>query len=301
MFARGRALERACLTVAASEEDKQRTANVVLAEFVFVRLPGGGLNIMRVALRSAALGVIACLPLILSATADDQKSKIKDGIDGYVLKVDAEGKKLTITTQGRERTFTITDATEMVGPNGGKVRKHLKDPRFHEGFHVIIVANGSAAEEVHLGFAKDARDEAASRANAVSQRESAERATKASERTRVANAPAADTEAATERRKVATKMEEEDDEQEIPGHIKSFNVTRRLLVVSLLNGKNRTFLLPHDVPVHIKGSGTASSLGLKDPSLAEGAFVTVVTDEGGRKVKELKVVKASEARRRRAG
>jgi hypothetical protein len=257
---------------------------------------------MRIEMRSAVLGAIGCLTMILSAAADDPKTQIKGGIDGYVLKVDVEGKKLTISTaQGRERTFTIVDETEMIGPNGGKVRRHLKDPRFHEGFHVIIVANGNTAEEVHLGFAKDAHGLAAARANEVSRKGTTEESTKTNDRTRVANAAPADTEAAATRHKVATKMEEQDDEEEIPGHIKSFDATRRLLVLSLRNGKSRSFLLPRDVPVEVKGSAKPSSLGLKDPALVEGAFVTVVTDEGGRKVKELKVVKASEARRRRAG
>src|SRR6266851_3867392 len=93
------------------------------------------------------LGTGVCLAGILPAGADDQKTPIKGGI---------EGKKLTITTtQGRERTFTITDDTTLVGPRGGKVRRHLNDPRFHEGFPVTIVADGATAQEVHLGFAKD--------------------------------------------------------------------------------------------------------------------------------------------------
>ena len=101
------------------------------------------------------LGTGVCLAGIVPASADDQKTAIKGGIEGHVKMVDVAGKKLIITTaQGRERTFTITDDTTMVGPRGGKVRRHLKDPRFREGFPVTIVAEGTTAEEVHLGFAK---------------------------------------------------------------------------------------------------------------------------------------------------
>jgi len=84
--------------------------------------------------------------------------------------------------------------------------------------------------------------------------------------------------------KEAQKLEEDDD-AEIPGKIKSFDARRRVLVITLLNGKNRSFFLAKDVPVHVKG--VISKRGLADPALKPGAPITVVTDEGGRKVKEL--------------
>src|SRR5262245_59062432 len=88
------------------------------------------------------LGAAICVGGPAAARADDkgEKHQIKGGIEGKVKMVDVEKKKLTIITdQGRERTFTITDETMMAGPRGGKVRRHLKDPRFHEGFPVTIV------------------------------------------------------------------------------------------------------------------------------------------------------------------
>jgi hypothetical protein len=39
-------------------------------------------------------------------------------------------------------------------------------------------------------------------------------------------------------------------------------------------------------------SGKASKEGLADPALKVGAKITVITDEGGRKVKEVKVTPA---------
>jgi len=55
-------------------------------------------------------------------------------------------------------------------------------------------------------------------------------------------------------------------------------------VVTLFNGKTRSFFLAKDVPVHVKGA--VSRRGLADPAIKIGAPVTIVTDEGGRKVKE---------------
>jgi len=105
--------------------------------------------------------------------------------------------------------------------------------------------------------------------------------------------PAKDTEtpAATKsatRTKAGAAAAEEDEEEEVPGKIKSFDHTRHLLVITLLNGKDRSFMLAKDVKVLVKDS--ASKHGLDDPALKAGASVEVVTDEGGHKVKEVKVL-----------
>jgi hypothetical protein len=254
-------------------------------------------------LPAIVVGTAACLAGITPAGADDPKTEIKGGIEGKVKNVDVEGKKLTITTsQGRERTFTIDDDTVMVGPRGGKVRRHLKDPRFHEGFPVTIVAEGNAAEEVHLGFAKNAaggeHKEATKQPTRTESKSETPNRPKTSKDTAT---PPADAATIAKRHKEATKLEEEDDEAEIPGHVKSFDADKRLLVVTLFNGKSRSFILARDVPVHIKGAAAASAQGIKDPHLKAGAFVSVITDEAGRKVKELKITPASELKRKKAG
>jgi hypothetical protein len=249
-------------------------------------------------------GAAICLCGILAAAADDQKPEIKGGIVGKVKEVDLAGNKLTITTsQGRERTFTITEDTTMVGPNGGKVRKHLHDPRFREGFPVTIVADRDSAEEVHLGFAKDAIGAIGEHAKTASQSTNVQRQggiVDPTNATKSTTSPPAGKDVA--KHQEATKLEEEDDESEIPGHVKSFDETRHILVVTLFNGKTRSFILSQNVPVHVKGAaGVASRQGLKDPELKAGAFITVVTDDAGHKVKELKIVPASEIKKRKAG
>jgi hypothetical protein len=84
--------------------------------------------------------------------AQEQKAHIQGGVEGRVKSVDHEGMALTITTtQGRERTFKITDETEMLGPRGGKVRRKLRDPRFHEGLMVTVVADGNTRQKYIWG------------------------------------------------------------------------------------------------------------------------------------------------------
>jgi hypothetical protein len=60
-----------------------------------------------------------------------------------------------------------------------------------------------------------------------------------------------------------------------------------LLVVTLLNGKDRSFLGGSDAKLTI--GRRVSRKGLNDPALKVGATLAVVTDEGGKKVKEVKV------------
>jgi hypothetical protein len=247
-------------------------------------------------LAGVLVGVIVCSAV---SAADDQKTEIKGGIEAKVKKVDVDAKTLTVTTeQGRVRTFTINDETTMVGPRGGKVRRRLKDPRFYEGMSVTIVAEGNTATEVHLGYQhRDGDEKAVAR--------DAEKPKKASDATRDKERdekPAArDAEKAKKvgdviRGKAAAKPTEEDDDNEIPGKIKRFERARHMLVITLLNGKDRSFLLSKDVKVLVKG--TTSKHGLEDPALKTGASIEVVTDEGGHKVKELKVTPALAQRRK---
>jgi len=215
------------------------------------------------------------------ARADDKsanKPEIKGGIEAKIKSVDVDNHTLTVTTsQGRQRTFKVTEDTVLVGPRGGKVRRHLKDPRFHEGFSVTIVADGNTASEVHLGFANESSEPASPTPNSKAK----------------AAQPVATN---STKHAAAKKQAEEDDEEEILGHVKSFDASRRILVVTLLNGNTRSFILAKSVPVLVRGR--TSKEGIEDPALKAGAAVTVITDEGGKKVRELKI---SEAKARKAG
>jgi hypothetical protein len=211
-----------------------------------------------------------------------EKHQIPGGIEGTVKSVDVENKQLTIVTaQGREHTYTVSDDTMMAGPRGGKVRKHLKDPRFREGFPVTIVAQGSTATEIHFGFTPGGSQE---KADAV---RGAARETRAPTRPGAARTPTSPGVIRPTGGKPVTKSDDEEDEEEVPGKIKSFDPERRVLVLNLLNGTTRSFLLARDVPVEV--GSAVSKKGIEDPALKAGATVTVFTEEGGHKVKEVKV------------
>jgi hypothetical protein len=217
--------------------------------------------------------VVAFLGTVLVASglapAGEKTGGIKSGIEGHVKSVDAAKKTVTIiTNDGKERTFEVSKDTVMVGPRGGNIRRHLKDPRFHEGFPITVVAKGEDAQELHLGYAKDAKTGTLSKEAAKSLKA---------------------------RVKAAKKIEEEDD-VEVLGHVKSFDSKKRMLVVSLINGKNKSFLLSKQTPVKVKG--TPSKSGITDPAITTGAAIIVVTEPDGRKVKEVRI---SQAKAKKAG
>ena len=144
---------------------------------------------------------------------------------------------------------------------------------------LTVVASGPTVKEVHLGYSR--REPRSAKAGG-----------KAAANRGTAAGGAGDT--ATTKSKASTKKsgmtkdeEADDEDNEIPGTVKSYNAERRLLVVSLLNGTSRSFFLARDLKVLVKG--TASKQGVADPSIKEGAHVTVLVAEGGRRVRELHV------------
>jgi hypothetical protein len=253
---------------------------------------------LRLIVPAAAVLAVAMTAWAARASADD-KQPIKGGIEGKVKQADAAEKTLTITTaEGRVRTFTVTDETTIVGPRGGKVRRRLHDPRFQDGVEVTVVAQGNTASEIHLGYDREsgsaeaphdkANEKTASRPATTG---TTPRPTQAQRETPSTSATKS-TSAKVSESKPADKAQPDDEDNEIPGKIKKYDPTRRILVVAMLNGKDRSFFLAKDVKVMVKGK--ASKQGVEDPALKAGSPIEVLTDEGGHKVKELKLVTASE-------
>jgi hypothetical protein len=252
---------------------------------------------MRRAPSALLTGITICVVGLFSAKAQEakkaEKPHIPGGIEGHVKQVDAEKETITIvTTAGAERTFSLTDDTTMLGPRGGKVRRGLHDPRFHEGMELTVVASGSTAKEIHLGYSHRQRDAAKKEAEPTAK-------PKAPAGRTASTTPAAKTKAVNKIDEAAAKSaasdEEEDEDDELPGTVKSYNAERRLLVVSLLNGTSRSFFLSRDLKVTV--GRTASAQGVGDPAIKEGAHVTVLLEGGGRRVKELHVNPPPSARR----
>jgi hypothetical protein len=190
----------------------------------------------------------------------------KGGVEGKVVKVDAAKGTVTITSdKGGEQTFNVTATTQIIGPRGGIVHRRLHDPRFHAGLPITVVGNGTAATQLLLGV----------------DRKSAKSGDKS-----------ASTKSGTDRSsgfrgEDAAKSDEADDDNDFPGKIKSVDADKNLLVVTLLTGKDRSFMVGGDAKLTV--GRRVSQKGLSDPALKSGASVTVVTDEGGKKVKEVKV------------
>jgi hypothetical protein len=230
-------------------------------------------------------GATICAVGLLSAYAQEpkksEKAEIPGGIEGTIKGVDKEkGTVSVLTTDGKSRTFTVTDDTTIVGARGGKVRTRLNDRRFREGLDITVVATGTTAKELHLGiYRRDPNETPAEKPKGVAKKRLTR---KAIEDAAIAKKTPSKTGDAT---KPAEDQEDEDDE--VLGKVKSYNTTggRHLLVVALLNGKSRTFFLARDVKVLVKGK--AAKDGLADPAIKEGTPITVLTEPGTSKVKEL--------------
>jgi hypothetical protein len=159
---------------------------------------------------------------------------------------------------------------------------------------------------VHLGFARDEDDAKAGEVKTVKKdSQSTSKEDSADQPKPLKKTPATQTDSTDKsanassssagKTRISKAAPEEDEDNEVPGKIKSFDSNRRILVVQLLNGKDRSFFLASDVKVLVKG--TASKHGLQDPALKSGAHVTVTTDEGGHKVKELEISSATKLRK----
>ncbi len=262
----------------------------------------------RVPLSFALCSLIVGTALLAAPSAQAKDSEIKDGIPGTVVKVDAAQGTVTIAgKEGRERTYTVTQETLIVGPRGGIVHQRLNDHRFHSGLSITVVANGTTAAELHLGYDRTARAGRTTAPRGTTTTAPAETpATTDSGTTTPPAIPAPGTTRTARfrgveaRRNAAkeTKEEEEDEDSEFPGKIKSVDPTRHMLVITLVNGKDRSFLVSSEAKVLV--NSRASRHGLSDPALQPGASLTVVTEQGGRKVKEVKLTPAAR-RLRKAG
>jgi hypothetical protein len=242
-------------------------------------------------------GTTLCAIGMLSANAQeakkDERPKIPGGIEAHVKSVDTEKETVTVVTDsGAVRTYNVTEDTTMLGPRGGKVRRRLHDRRFHEGMPLTVVVRGSTLEELHFGFTP--RQPEHEKGSGKTAKSTASSAGKSGEKAAIAPPEKKGEAKKTARESEHAAYEEDEEDNEIPGTVKSYDEAHRLLVVSLINGSSRSFFLARDLKVLVRGA--ASKQGIADPALKEGAHVTVLVEEGGRRVKELHVNPAPPAR-----
>jgi hypothetical protein len=260
------------------------------------------------ALCSVAIGALG---LSCARSAQARDPEIKDGIPGTVVKVDvAQGTVTIAEKEGRERTYSINEQTVIVGPRGGAVKSRLRDHRFHSGLPITVVASGSEATELHLGYDRKPREGRSSTSRSTPVSPPAESPGPNDAGTSPAPSPAPSNPAPATTRtsrfrglgesrraadKDAAKSDDEDEDLEFPGKVKSVDAAKRMLVITLVNGKDRSFLVSSDVKVLV--NSRASRHGLSDPALQPGTSLTVVTATGGRKVLEVKVAPARRLRK----
>jgi hypothetical protein len=208
-----------------------------------------------------AIGNLLCAIAVATLTSlAAQAAGPETKVEGKVVTVDAAKGTVTVSSEGSEQTYTVTPNTTIVGPRGGIVHRKLKDPRFHAGLPItVVVATGTTAKELILGVDRKAAASGAAKGDRSS----------------------------GFRGDGAAKSDEEDDDNDFPGKVKSVDPDKHMLVITLLNGKDRSFLLSSETKITV--GRRVSQKGLSDPAIKAGAALVVMTDEGGKKVKEVKV------------
>jgi len=91
---------------------------------------------------------------------DKEKEKTKEApkvkeVVGMFKSKDVSKKTVTITVDGKDRTFKVADSTKIVGPRGGESDDRLKDDRIDKGYKLTIVPDAKeedVAAEIRLPF-----------------------------------------------------------------------------------------------------------------------------------------------------
>ena len=87
---------------------------------------------------------------------------LAEEIKGKIKSVDADKKVLTVTVDGKDKEFKVTDTTNILGANGKAVKQGLKAKAFKEGANVVITTDKKDGKEtvteVKLAPAKKNQD-----------------------------------------------------------------------------------------------------------------------------------------------
>jgi hypothetical protein len=91
-------------------------------------------------LRTLAYAVVGLLASAGGLRAEDVQGKVK--------KVDADKGVLTVTIDGKDREFRITDDTKMVDAEGKDLKNRLKSKRLEVGQEVTVTCEKKDGKEV---------------------------------------------------------------------------------------------------------------------------------------------------------
>jgi hypothetical protein len=111
---------------------------------------------MLVRTLGSTIVMLAVCTLGLQAEAQKDSKEII----GKVKSVNVEKSIFTITTDGKDRTFTVTTDTTFLGPKGGVSEDGLKDDRMATGNEVKVIpaSDTKSAKEVRLSIRKKAEE-----------------------------------------------------------------------------------------------------------------------------------------------
>ncbi|MBC8112782.1 MAG: hypothetical protein H7062_00225 [Candidatus Saccharimonas sp.] len=93
---------------------------------------------------------VGCLTALLLLFAHGASAQ--DIQRGTIKAVDAEKKSITVTVGDRDRTFSITDETQIRTAGGGELKDGLKDSAFKVGSSVNFLAREQGGKTVLLGL-----------------------------------------------------------------------------------------------------------------------------------------------------
>jgi hypothetical protein len=111
--------------------------------------------------RAVGALAIATTLILLAAQAAQQKDKDTTELTAKVVKTDVEKGILTVADMGKNREFTVTEQTKIVGPKGFDSKERLKDERFAAGWELklTIAADGKKLVQIQLPLRKEKKSD----------------------------------------------------------------------------------------------------------------------------------------------
>jgi hypothetical protein len=103
---------------------------------------------------------IAMTLVLVASEAAQQKDKNTTELTAKVVKTDVDKSIITVVDMGKNRDFSVTDETKIIGPKGFDSKERLKDERFAPGWELklTIAADGKKLVQIQLPLRKEKKD-----------------------------------------------------------------------------------------------------------------------------------------------